>query len=219
MGRTNRRAPYPEWVMMYRNGISAPRIAAAAGVAEATVRRHLAIAAGQDSGLRAAHESAASKPRRVIAPGRRNLADVLAFHEAEGRLPSLRQGREKALATWLQRRRIEAEDGTLSPTYAGALDAIANWREQPTRRDADEARWRQRVGEVAAYLAAGNDWPRHHRTEDQDERILGVWLHTQRIDYRAGKLDQAKEQQLDELIPGWRHGRTRRGANSKKSGT
>ena len=68
---------------------------------------------------------------------------------------------------------------------------------------------------MAAYLAVGNDFPRHNKTEDQHERTLGVWLHTQRIDYRAGKLTAAKDAQLSEIIPGWRQGRRRSGANTK----
>ena len=73
MTRTNRTPSDPEWMAMYRQGVPAPRIAAAAGVAETTVRRHLATAARQNSELRAAHQSAVSTPRRVTVPGRRNL--------------------------------------------------------------------------------------------------------------------------------------------------
>ena len=96
-----------------------------------------------------------------------------------------------------------------------ALAAIPDWREQPSKREVDEARWKRRLGEVAAYLAAGHEWPRHNKTDDREERALGVWLHSQRITYRAGKLDPAKEAQLNEVIPGWRQGRPRRGANSR----
>jgi len=45
---------------------------------------------------------------------------------------------------------------------------------------------------------------------------MGVWLHTQRIDHRTGKLFPAKEQQLNKILPGWRQGRPRLGANSKR---
>lgn len=62
-------------------------------------------------------------------------------------------------------------------------------------------------------MAAGNEWPRHNKTDDQKERTLDVWLHSQRITDRAGKLTPAKEKQLDKVIPGWRQGRQRRGAN------
>jgi hypothetical protein len=45
--------------------------------------------------------------------------------------------------------------------------------------------------------------------------MLGVWLHVQRINDRAGKLEPAKKDQLDKVIPGWRQGRARRGDNSR----
>lgn len=203
---------------MYRLGIPAQKIAAGAGVAESVVRYHLAIAAKQDSGLREAHKQALPRPaQRITDAGRRNLADILAFHQAEQRLPvNGRSPRESALAGWLSRRREEAAAGNLSPVYAEALDSIPGWRDQPTKREADAVRWQQRLAEVAAYLAAGHEFPRHNKTQDQEERTLGVWLHTQRIDHRAGKLTPAKEEQLNSLIPGWQQGRPRRGANSNK---
>jgi hypothetical protein len=74
----------------------------------------------------------------------------------------------------------------------------------------------RRLTEVSAYLAAGHDWPRHSKTDDQAERALGVWLHTQRIDCRAGKLTAAKEKQLNDVISRRRQGRARRGTNSKR---
>ncbi|MDP9889589.1 helicase associated domain-containing protein [Pseudarthrobacter enclensis] len=95
------------------------------------------------------------------------------------------------------------------------MDAIPGWRDYPTQRDADATRWKMRVAEVAVWRAAGNDWPRHQKTDDREERTLGVWLHTQRIDYRAGKLTAANEALLNEVIPGWRQGRRRRGGNSR----
>lgn len=211
MSQTRRSAPDPEWVQMYRSGIPAPKIAAVVGAAETTVRYHLAVAAWKDTELRTAHVAAFSKPQRLTAPGQRNLDDILALYANEGRLPA-RGGtaRERALATWLQRRRKEAADGDLSPVYAQALEAIPNWREQPTKRDADAARWQQRLAAVTAWLVAGGDWPRHNKTDEHEERTLGVWLHTQRIDHRAGRFDPAREKLLNETIPGWRHGRQRR---------
>lgn len=202
---------------MYRKGIPASKIAAVTRVAESVIRYHLAIAAEQDPGLRAEHQAALPRvPSPVTVAGQRNLADILAFYKAEGRLPvNGRSPRESALAGWLKRRREQAGDGTLSPVFAEALDEIPEWRDYPTKRDADGARWQKRLGEIAAYLAAGNELPRHSKTEDQHERTLGVWLHTQRIDFRAGKLTAAKEKQLNEVIPGWRKGRPRRGANSR----
>ncbi|MDQ0664725.1 hypothetical protein QFZ35_003223 [Arthrobacter ulcerisalmonis] len=168
MTQPKRPAPYPEWVQMYRAGIPASSISAVTKVAPSVIRFHLARAAEQDPGLRAAHRAAAPPPTRITAAGQRNLQDVLALYEAEGRLPVTgRSRRESTLAGWLTRRREQAAAGTLSPAYATALEAIPNWRDYPTKRDADAARWMQRLGEVAAWLAAGNDWPRHNKTDDQ----------------------------------------------------
>lgn len=52
VSRTNRRAPDPEFVQMYRQGIPAPKIAAATGLAASTVRYHLHLAAREEPGLR-----------------------------------------------------------------------------------------------------------------------------------------------------------------------
>jgi hypothetical protein len=214
--QTKRQAPDPEWVLMYRQGVPAAKIAAGAGVAGSVVRYHLGIAIKQDPDLRVEHRKALPpEPPRLTAAGQRTLKDLLAFFDVEGRLPVAgRDARESKLAGWLARRRKEASDGALFPACAQALDTIPGWREQSTKRDADAARWTQRLAEVAAYLAAGNDSPRHNKTDNREERVLGVWLHTQRIDFRAGKLTTAKEKQLNEVIPGWRQGRPRRGANS-----
>jgi hypothetical protein len=212
MTQTKRKTPYPEWVMMYRTGIPAKQIAAVTRVAESVIRFHLARAAEQDSGLRAEHRAAANPvPKRVTGPGQRNLQEVMAFYEAEGRLPvSGRSRQESNLAEWLTRRHRDSAEGTLSPAYADALETIPGWREHTAKRAADAARWKQRLEEVSAWLAAGNDWPLHNKTDDREERTLGVWLHTQRIDARAGKLTAVKEKQLNEVIPGWRQGRVRR---------
>lgn len=80
MSQTRRSAPDPEWVQMYRNGIPTPKITAAAGAAETTVRYHLAIADRQDPGLRDAHKAALPKSQRLTVPGQRNLEDILAFY-------------------------------------------------------------------------------------------------------------------------------------------
>ncbi|MDT0168884.1 helicase associated domain-containing protein [Pseudarthrobacter sp. BRE9] len=126
MTQPKRKTPYSEWVMMYRTGIPAKQIAAVTRVAESVIRFHLARAAEQDPGLRAVHRAAAAPVlKRVTEPGHRNLQEVMAFYEAEGRLPvSGRSRLESTLAEWLTRRRRDAADGTLSPTYAEALDTI-----------------------------------------------------------------------------------------------
>jgi len=84
-----------------------------------------------------------------------------------------------------------------------------------TRKADDEARWEQRLAELQDLRAAGGDWPRHQKTDDAQERTLGVWLHVQRMDRRAGRLSTNKEAKLNELLPGWREGRGHRGGLSR----
>jgi hypothetical protein len=100
------------------------------------------------------------------------------------------------------------DQGTLSPTYSDGLQDIPGW-EQRTRKDDDEKRWNQRLRELTAYMAAGNNWPRHKKTDTEEERVLGMWLHIQRTKYRRDEMDQDKNGQLNTLLSGWRDGRTR----------
>lgn len=214
MADSRRTAPDPEFVQLYRQGTPTSKIAAWAGMAESAVRYHLHLAVKEDPGIREEHRAALSAPKpRTPAAGLRNLADVLAFHQTQGRLP-VRHGktaRERALGAWLIRRRQEAASGTLSPTYRDALAVIPGW-DQPSTHKAEAAeRWARRLNELQQLRAGGGLWPRHQKTDDPDERSLGVWLHQQRIEYRAGRLDPAKEEKLNHLLPGWREGRGHRG--------
>ena len=197
---------------MYRQGLTTTKIAATAGAAQSTVRFHLAIAAAAEPSIRDEHRHATLTPRltRITPAGLQNLHDTLALYRAEGRLPSSKSAsaRERALATWLVNRRQDHDRGTLSPVYGDGLQAIPGW-EQRARKDNDEARWNHRLIELTAYMAGGNDWPRHKRTDTEEERALGMWLHIQRMKYRRNQLAQGKEEQLNTLLPGWRDGRAR----------
>lgn len=217
MAWLKRPAPDSEWVQMYRQGITTPKIATTAGVAETTVRYHLALAARLEPSIRKEHREATTVPPRVTTAGRRNLHDVLEFQRVEGRLPSTggSSPRERALGIWLHRRRQEAAQETISPIYRGGLDIIPGWETPSTKRNDDEARWHKRLAEVSDYRGAGNDWPRHNKTNVEEERVLGVWLHVQRINHRKGELDADRARKLDNTVPGWRHGRVRSGGRRK----
>lgn len=206
---------------MYRKGITASRIAALENVAETTVRYHLQIAARAEPGIRDEHKAALPPPApRTPEAGLRNLTDVIAFYESEGRLPVAhgKSAKERALGAWLVHRRRDAVQGTLSPIYRETLAAIPGWDKLSTRKDDDEARWQHRLEELQKIRTAGGDWPRHQKTDNTHERTLGVWLHGQRIAYRAGKLSPSKEKKLNEVLPGWREGRGHRGGRRASPG-
>jgi hypothetical protein len=211
MTEVKRPAPHPEWVQMYRQGIPTAAIAAAAGVAKSTVRYHLRIAAQADPAIRDEHRAAAGAPAQPSGAGLRNMKNLITLYKTEGRLPSFKgkSPGERALAVWLQRRRQDAAQGALSPIYREGLRAIPCWDQQPSRKTRDEARWHQRLADLVDYMAADNDWPRHKKTDSEQERTLGIWLHIQRMKHRCHELDQDKETQLNTDLPGWRAGRVR----------
>jgi hypothetical protein len=197
---------------MYRQGLTTTKIAATAGAGQSTVRYHLAIAAATEPSIRDDHRNATHPPpvTRITGDGLRNLNNTIALYRREDRLPSSSSSsaRERALAMWLTRRRQDHDQGTLSPVYDDGLQEIPDWEQRP-RKDNDEKRWNQRLQELTAHMAAGNDWPRHKRTDTEEERLLGMWLHIQRMKYRRRELARDKEAQLNTLLPGWRDGRTR----------
>jgi hypothetical protein len=123
--------------------------------------------------------------------------------------------RERELAAWLANRLRQSADGSLSPAYRDALAVIPGGDKPSSRKAEDELRWQHRLEEIQRVRTAGGDWPRHQKTDDPHERTLGVWLHGQRIDYRAGRMDAAKEDQLNNLLPGWREGGGHRGGRRK----
>jgi len=212
MPEHRRTAPHPEWVQLYRQGLTTTQIAAAAGVGQSTVRYHLAMAAATERSIRDDHRNTTRPPpvTRITGAGLQNLNDTIALYRAERRLPSTKSSsaQERALAMWLTRRRQDHDRGTLSPVYGDGLQEIPGW-EQRTRKDDDEKRWNQRLRELTDYMAAGTDWPRHKRTDTEEERVLGMWLHIQRMKCRRNELAQDKETQLNMVLPGWRDGRTR----------
>lgn len=207
MTEMKRSAPNSEWVQMYRQGIPSTKIAAEVGVAESTVRYHLHIAAQGEPSIRDEHKAAANAVIRNSPAGIRNMHDIIAIYNAEGRLPGGASARDRALAVWLHRRRQDAAQRSLSPIYREGLSLIPGWDKPSTRKAKDEARWHRRLAEVTQYLDDGNDWPRHTKTATEEERVLGVWLHIQRIKYRNDELDQNKEARLNAVLPGWRRGR------------
>lgn len=205
---------------MYRGGLSRARIADLVRAPASTVGYHLRIAAAADPGLRRAHEAAAATRKTMVtAPGLERMQQLVALVQETGRYPSTNaeSTSERALATWLQRRREDSRAGTLAPAFRDGLAVLPGWEGKP-RVEADEDRWQERLTALTAYRTAGHDWPRHKAFVTGEEHDLGVWLHTQRYKARRGELDPQKAEALDAAVPGWRSGRTRgRRAGSQSS--
>ncbi|WP_251024603.1 helicase associated domain-containing protein [Arthrobacter sp. ISL-65] len=196
------------------------QIANLVGAAPKTVAYHLAIARAADPELHDAHESAAAlkTSHGESAQGLERMRQLMAMVQERGRYPSrtAESTAERTLAAWLQRRREDARAGTLAPACRDGLAVLPGWQ-TPPRTDADEARWHDRLEALVVYRDAGNDWPRHKVTVAGLEHDLGVWLHSQRAKLHRGELDGAKEQALDEALPGWQAGR-QRGRKPRENG-
>lgn len=207
MDRLLRKAPYPEWVLMYRLGLGRDRIAALVRAAPATVGYHLRVARRQDPQLQAAHRAAAAPPAAAAVA---RMEEVIAWVTAAGRLPRGRSEdqTERSMEAWIRQRRSEAAAGTLHPSYRDGLARIPGWN-TTARTAADEARWHARLAELRRYRAEGNDWPRHQKYATEQEHTLGVWIHVQRQKLRDGTLSPGKAAQLDAAAPGWQQGRPR----------
>jgi hypothetical protein len=111
-------APNPEWVLMYRGGVTRRRIAELAGVPASTLNHHLRLACAADPELLPAHEMAArSRPSRVTAQGLERMHELVALVQETCRYPSRNatSTSERTLAVWLQRRRGDARPGRLPP--------------------------------------------------------------------------------------------------------
>lgn len=210
MDRRLRRAPDAEWVLMYRLGLSRKRIAALVRASPATVGYHLVIARRQDPGLEAAHLAAAGAKRSPSPRSRARMEEIIGWVTANGRLPRdhSKDKAERLMARWLSDRRREAAEGTLFPAYGDGLARIPGWGGNP-RAAADDARWHDRLVQLADFRAGGNDWPRHRNYASELEHTLGVWVHAQRQKRRLGELEPSKIKLLDGAVPGWRTGRTR----------
>ncbi|TLM80778.1 helicase associated domain-containing protein [Pseudarthrobacter sp. NamE5] len=222
MRDSRRAAPHPEWVDMYRRGIRPSRIAVLDSAPVTTVRYHLQVAKKIEPGLEAEH--AAALPEKAPGPSEaalQRMQDLVSFYRTEGRLPlaHAKSPQEQTLSSWLYLRRRDSAQGTLSPAFRDGLDVIPGWDQASPKKTEDEARWQKRFQQVKDLRAAGCDWPRHQKTPDTAERVLGVWLHGQRINYNQGKLAPEKEVLLDEHLPGWREGRRRTGGRRRRPRT
>lgn len=162
-------------------------------------------------------EGRSDRPAQVTPRGLGRMNDVIAMVREQGRYPSTTSPNvsERSLATWLRRRRREAEAGTLDPAFRNGLAVLPHWQDTP-RATADESRWWKRLAALKAYRASGQDWPRHKGATSAAEHQLGVWVHTQRFKLCRGEMTPAKAQALDAAVPGWRTGRAR-GPKSKES--
>lgn len=85
------------------------------------------------------------------------------------------------------------------------------------RDEENTARWERRLAQLVQYRQDGNDWPLYQNGSSEEDRVLGMWLHGQRISFRNGILSKEHEGKLDAQLDGWRAGRSHRSSGPKSS--
>ncbi|MDQ0923466.1 hypothetical protein QF038_001974 [Pseudarthrobacter sp. W1I19] len=95
------------------------------------------------------------------------------------------------------------------------MDQLPGWR-RSARAHEEAQRWNSRLTEVAALFAIAQRLPSLHEPQDETERVLSAWIHSQRQGLKAGSLSKDKVALLDELVPERRKDQRRREAMAQR---
>lgn len=197
---------HSEWDLMYRKGLTVKRIAALCGAVPQTVSRHIRVQRAKYPDMIAEHMAnrPGDRPRPPGPSWHANIDAVAAFRRAHGRYPTSSDPdpTNRGLAQWLSLQRRADRAGTLPDDRRTLLAALPGW-ESNQRAELEAERWSARLEELRAFHAQRGRWPRYRGVADEAERVLGVWLHVQRQNFGAGKLDREDVRSLDAKVPGW----------------
>jgi len=121
-----------------------------------------------------------------------------AYHAREGHAGVPKQHEEQGvkLGAWLATQRMVFKAGKLDQARQDRLKSLGmEW-------NTFEATWERYFGLLSAYRAREGhaDVPRLHEEEGLK---LGIWLDSQRQTFKAGKLDQARQDRLQSIDVTW----------------
>jgi Helicase associated domain len=197
--------PAPEWVTLYRQGMTRGQIAKRYGAPISTVGSHLAAARARDPRLALQHQIAAGTTRAsVTTRGLVRMNQLITMVQKSGRYPvrNAQDVSERALAKWLHRRRQDVTNGRLASVFREGLEVLPGWEEVRTKPH--DLIWRQRLAALAAYRASSRELSPQDANPSPEERELLAWVHKQRVRLLRCELDKAKIDALDEIFPDWR---------------
>ena len=117
-----------------------------------------------------------------------NLAKILAFVAANGRLPTRR---DKPLGGWVGEQRKNKKKGKLSADRIAALDSVPGWKWE------EEDPFPENIAKMIAFVAANGRLPTRR------DKPLGQWVGDQRKNKRKCKLSTDRIAALDS-VPGWK---------------
>lgn len=196
-------SPHPEWDEMYSAGFPIARIADLVGVGVKTVQRHLEGRRPADPDLPIGGVGRIREPSVIWLRRLDQLRDFIAKH---GRYPT-NHGTEEAevsLYGWVIAQRHAFVTQTLGWSKARELGVLGDWVTTDMNRTLDE-HWRQRLGEVADFIAENGRLPRNRTAKSELERVLGIWLQSQNQDILHERIMQWRREALHETLPkGWR---------------
>lgn len=193
-----------EWVLMYRKGLTAARIADICHVHPQKVTRALGWAKRREHGLEEEHLSNMPQPSSISPRWAERCEELTRFAGQNGRMPYAKghSDSESSLGRWLAKQRAAAARGGLSQEKRRALAVAGAWEATP-RSQNDARRWEERLAGLTAFVALQSRLPSYRRPYSETERLLGTWLHGQRQRAFHNRLSADQLQSLQDKIPGW----------------
>lgn len=191
---------------MYLAGLTAREISDRCNSNLSTVHRHLRTRESYEPGFLIKHREAIERRHQDTPTTQWRLrCDELAqFMIREGHLPTQDgSASERSLRLWLQRQRRSYSRGKMSPSKIALLQKIDGWITEPFKMEMEE-KWKDSFLRLCLYVADHGEYPRYHEYASEDERQLGVWLHTQTQRRAQGSLVQARQIIMDQQFPGWK---------------
>lgn len=187
------------------SGMTVRGIADYTGRARSTVHRHLQVRETLVEDMRAVHD-AAREARGHDWPATRWQHAYKAtqdFLRATGRLPAAGGDEaENELASWIRNQLALHGSGHLPGIKVTLMAMLPGWDSMAPRTDLD-ARWRQRLSQLVAFITETGHLPRYKRYDSEHEHVLGVWLHTQHQWRAEGRLLPWRLQALNSAVPEW----------------
>lgn len=196
---------HPEWDQMYAAGIKPTEIAHHCHAQYATVRLHLQVREQYEPGLRATHEQAFdARPKQWANATWISYFEQVAHYVSEtGAFPDVTRPETSKLGFWLGTQRSLEKTGKLTERKRQALNMLGDWKTTNAKRSRDK-QWRERLTELVIYLETHKQIPRYKYHSSEEERRLGVWLHTQAQNQSNELLLPWRKEELDTRLGDWR---------------
>lgn len=191
--------------MMYLAGLTAREIADRCHQNIATVHLHLRVREKYAPGFHAAHAAALASrdPDRPSIKWRQRLQQALEFQATHDRLPrSGENSVEQSLYKWIADQRGAYRKGQMSVAKIVLLDDLRDWTDDTKQLKLDE-KWRVQLAQLSDFVAATGRLPRYKKYSSEQERVLGVWLHTQHQRRAEDRLLPWRKAALDAAFPRW----------------